>query len=277
MMVRGWKAASIVPFLGLEMNTGLIPLVRRTLVVAAMALALPCFSQDGKDGLTKDFDKLSAKERTKIAAKENQEASVDTSYQSVMHTAESAFQGGDYEKALAKYEEARKMRPYNVYPKVKIQDLQALLKRKAEEKATQAEAPPDMAAPPSVVPPPMPVLVTVPTAPMEPPLQTKPTSPTVKPQPAPGPVPEKHPAPTKLPAAGTAHAPVARAPQEASGPKNLGERVFFEAGAVVTERTVMDDDRPTVYRRVVHPSGQVFTFKDGISIPERMWNERFGE
>ena len=59
-------------------------------------------------------------------------------------------------------------------------------------------------------------------------------------------------------------------------PQTLGERVFLEAGAVVTERTVMDDGRPTVYRRVVHPSGQVFTFKDGLSIPERMWRKWFG-
>lgn len=280
------KAVSICSFLGRGMNASLLPFVRSTFVVAAVALALPCFSQGQKDGLTKDFSKLSAKERTKIAAQENQEAAVDTNYQSVMRAAESAFQAGDYDKALAHYQDARKMRPYNVYPKVKIQDLQALLKKRNEEKAAMPLAvvdtsivEPQQAAPTkpadvSVAP----IIEAAPIATEKPPVPAVTTvSPAAAAQPTPEPVPEKKPEPPQPASVVPARAPSIRAPEETSVPKTLGERVFLEGGAVVTERTVMDDDRPTVYRRVVHPSGQVFTFKDGLSIPERMWDERFGE
>jgi hypothetical protein len=277
------QGASLVPFLGFEMNTGLIPLVRRALVVAAMALALPGLSQDGKGGLTKDFDKLSAKERTKIAARENQEAAVDTNYQSVMRAAESAFQDGDYEKALARFQEARKMRPYNVYPKVKIQDLQVLLKKQADEKAAQPAAVVDTAvvrpepAAPVVAPAPRPV--EAPPVAVPPPPQTATVVALAATEPPPASAPEavKVSEPPPPPPAAPAPARVVQVPEEAPVPKTLGERIFIEAGAVVTERTVMDEDRATVYRRVVHPSGQVFTFKDGLAIPERMWDERFGE
>ena len=61
----------------------------------------------------------------------------------------------------------------------------------------------------------------------------------------------------------------------ASPPLILGERVFMEANSVVTERVVEDDGRAVVYRKVVHTSGQVFHFKDGLAVPERVWNERF--
>jgi hypothetical protein len=260
------------------MNTILIPLVRRTMVVAAMAAVLPCFSQGGKDGLTKDFSKLSAKERTKVAERENREAATDTNYQAVMHAAESAFRSGDYEKALVGYKEARKMRPYNVYPKVKIQDLQALLKKQATTPLAVADTTPvDMgrtdpvvtATPSSEDPSSVSVPPSARTATAAPSFSTRPAR-------APEPVPERKPEPPQPPLSVPARTQQPQAPEGASMPKTLGERVFLEAGAVVTERTVMDDGRPTVYRRVVHPSGQVFTFKDGLSIPERMWRKRFG-
>ncbi len=268
------------------MNTGLIPLVRRALIVAAVALSLPCFSQGGNNDLTKDFSKLSAKERTKIAAQENQAAAVDTNYQAVMRRAESAFQGGDYQKALASYEDARKLRPYNVYPKVKIQDLQELLKKNVAEKATQHTAQPGTTvvgpevavAPTIVVDMPTPISTTSAQAPVIPPVQAVSIAPPVAiPRPIPEPVPEKNLEPVRPAPSIPTPTEVARVPAEAPLPKIMGERIFLQAGAVVTERTVIDDDRPTVYRRVVHPSGQVFTFKDGLSIPERMWKERFGD
>ena len=51
----------------------------------------------------------------------------------VMQRAERAFQEGRYEEAIKGYEEARSMRPYNVYPKVKIEDLRALLARQTHQ------------------------------------------------------------------------------------------------------------------------------------------------
>lgn len=54
-----------------------------------------------------------------------------------------------------------------------------------------------------------------------------------------------------------------------------GERVYMEGGAVVTERTVSEGGRTTVYKRVVQRSGQVFHFKDGRAITALEWQERF--
>ena len=60
-------------------------------------------------------------------------------------------------------------------------------------------------------------------------------------------------------------------------PTTIGERVYMEAGATVIERTVEDEGRNVVYKKVVHPWGQTFHFKDGLAISEREWKGRFNE
>ena len=71
--------------------------------------------------LTQDFAKLSAKERARMAAHEEQDAAADTAFQARMKQAELRFQQGAFQNALDLYRQARSMRPYNVHPKVKIQ------------------------------------------------------------------------------------------------------------------------------------------------------------
>ena len=65
-----------------------------------------------------------------------------------MKQADAAFRAGRYEDALAAFHEARSIRPYNVYPKVKIQDLQALIKKQDEERVGQTPVVPPPADPP---------------------------------------------------------------------------------------------------------------------------------
>lgn len=263
------------------MNTRSAFLVRLICTLVIYSWALHGTAQ-GKNGeLTKDFDKLSAKERSKIAAKETQEAAEDSEYQALMREADHAFQATHFEEALATYERARAMRPYNVYPKVKIQDLQALIKKRDLEKA--AVEPSTMAEPETievqeVIQPasPDPAPVSQPTSEPVPappaavvPASTTTTSPVSSPKPTVDTPTETPPEVTK-PAVRTAPAPQSK-------PATVGERVYVEAGAVVTERTVEDDGKTVIYRKVVHAWGQTFFFKDGLTISQFQWDQRFTE
>lgn len=220
--------------------------------ISAMATA-----QGKKAALAKDFDKLPAKERTRIAARETRESAEDTAYQAVMHRGDQAFQAGQYEVALAAFREARKLRPYNVYPKVKIEDLQALISKRAAEQPGTTPPAPDAGGPGTgAAVPGLPAAQgTVPSAPATPP-----------------PVQVARPSPTAPP---PVQPPAIRA--ESAPSPTMGERVYKEAGAVVTERTVEDGGKPVTYKKVVHPWGQTFYFKDGLSIPAGQWSARFSQ
>lgn len=277
------------------MNTGSTFLVRLLCALLVCAWAMDGTAQ-GKDGkLAKDFDKLSAKERSQIAAKETQEAAEDSGYQALMRQADHDFQATRYEDALASYEKARVMRPYNVYPKVKIQDLQALIKKRDQEKAAAQPLPtpepmpepqvtevPAVVQPPSPSPNPAPVLTPAPPSPAVPELAPKPVPPAPK---APATVPPPSPViasqvkvdePIGTPPT-TAKPAVRSTPANESRPVTTGERVYVEAGAVVTERTVDDDGRAVIYRKVVHAWGQTFYFKEGLAISQFQWDQRFSE
>jgi hypothetical protein len=192
--------------------------------------------------LTPEFAKLSAKQRARIAAQEVEDAQRDTAFQHRMEQAEAFFQAQRYEEALDRYREARNMRPYNVHPKVKIQDLEALIARRAQEVPTTSvpQPPPPTAARPATHAPPRPA------------------------------------APIKEP---VAPAPRIIAPRPAaSDPPPLREpsvRTFKEGRAIVQERIVEEEGRSVVWRKVAHPWGEVVYFKDGKAVSARQWSERF--
>jgi len=87
-----------------------------------------------------DFAELSSKERISIAEKEVEEAKSDAVFQEIMQEAHAYFEQKKYLKAIHKYEKAQERRPYNVYPKVIIADIELSMKdtlkvlRKAEER-----------------------------------------------------------------------------------------------------------------------------------------------
>lgn len=273
------------------MNTRSAILVRLLCMLMLSTWTLHGTAQ-GKNGeLTKDFDKLSPKERSRIAAQETKEAAEDSGYQALMREADQAFQAARYEEALAIYKKARVMRPYNVYPKVKIQDLQVLIKKRDLEKAAEAPSPvpePDATevqelSPPSAPAPeahPPAAAVAAPVA-TPTPVPATVATPSPLPTPASTPAPISNPEPVEdtrpVPTPVVTKDPVHTSPAPRVSPIPLGERVYVEAGAVVTERTVEDDGKVVIYRKVVHAWGQTFYFKEGLAISQFQWDQRFSE
>jgi hypothetical protein len=92
-----------------------------------------------KQSLTTEFAGLSAKERTRLAKQEQEEAALDVEYQHLMEVADEFFRTRSYEQALVIYQTARKRRPLNVNPKVKIEDLMALLAQQKPDSHDRSE------------------------------------------------------------------------------------------------------------------------------------------
>lgn len=227
------------------------PILVRTWFVISLACVCMAVRAQERDRLVEDMSHKSAKERSKLAAQETAEAKSDSLYQHAMQKAEAAFRAEQYEEALTFFRQARELRPYNVYPKVKIQDLQALLKRR------------EAAARPEGTPPPPPDAVAI----LDPGVRT-PSASADPPRPLTKPV-----ADVAVPPSAVDHGPALEARPHA--PATPGERIYMEGGAVVTERTVMENEKPVVYKRVVQRSGQAFHFKDGLAVPAKTWEDRF--
>lgn len=259
---------------------------RTFIALALMLLAGSVRPQD--EALTRDFEKLSAKERARIAREEQEAAQRDVAYQAVMTEAESLFQQSRYEESMEKFKEARGMRPYNVYPKVKIQDLQALIARRDKEQVGAGTAVPpsdEQQVEATAVPP-----------------TTRPDTTVERPDPIPGPDPDRGsamgtgeqrtassaPEPVIAPVGPSAIAeePI-RAPREKGpgasvggssmvpAPPQLdeGERVYKEGRSVVVEQRIKEDGRLVVYRKVSHPWGQIDHFRDGIAVTGRVYEK----
>lgn len=239
-----------------------IPLSRTIAMTLFLMGLAQARAQGDKGSLTDQFPKMSAKERARIAAQEASESAKDKDYQTVMQEAESAFQQGRFADAMAGYEKARSLRPYNVYPKVKIEDLKALIKKQNDE-AQAAEPPPGNKPDPPVVQQP----VEIPTIPL--PVE-QPSSVEATQRTAPPPTGEPPSEATVQPARTTSTVPPAL--EKADG---LIERRYKEGNAYVIERTVTVDGRLVVYKRVFHSWGQVYYFEDGAAVDERVWNARF--
>lgn len=204
-----------------------------------MALfAPPLLAQ--QQGLEGDFSRLSAKERSRLAREEEEGARSDSLFQRVMAEAEALFRAMRYEDAMAGYERARILRPLNVYPPVKIDDLRALIARR------------DSARPDSVA--------LAPPAAQPVPAQEAPTAPSTA---VPEPAPVMRPPP-----------PAGRAGEDA--PQEFVEERFKEGNAAVVQRTVAAGGEVHVFRKVTHPWGATFHFRDGLPIDARTWNDRFG-
>jgi hypothetical protein len=164
---------------------------------------------------------------------------------------------------LGLYEKARALRPYNVYPKVKIEDLNALLaKQAAAAPEEDTDAPPvepvatkstgtELAVPTAPFPAPAPTAIQVP-----PPTETS-VTPKIEEKPTITP-PREEPTPLKK-------------------AKGDIERRYKEGNAFVIERTVTVDGHLVVYKRVYHSYGQVFYFENGRAVDERVWKARFPE
>ncbi|MBL7939148.1 MAG: hypothetical protein JNL43_07305 [Flavobacteriales bacterium] len=253
------------------------------LVILTFGCSMPTAAQE--EGLARDFEKLSAKERARIAKEEQEAAAADGAFQAVMSHAEDLFRQLRYEESMAKFKEARTMRPYNVYPKVKIQDLQALIaKRDAEaavtpvpEPVVQNEAP--VAIPAPVAPPPV-----------EPMASEEPERIASDRLVISGPVREpsvqvvRSPPPPVVVQTVKA-APIERAPPPVQAKPSAvrtvpdppvvveGQRVYKEGRSVVVENTVAQEGHLVTFRKVSHPWGEVNHFRDGVPISGRAYQQ----
>ena len=71
------------------------------------------------------WSKLTPKQKIKIAKKEQREARKDPEYLKLMEEGKMFFRQKEYDKALEKYNEAHNRRPNNVYPLVMMEDIEA--------------------------------------------------------------------------------------------------------------------------------------------------------
>ncbi|HRH38748.1 MAG TPA: hypothetical protein PK760_10405 [Flavobacteriales bacterium] len=231
--------------------------MRSVTLIAFVLLTCAVNAQKG-GSLTDDFGKLSPKERARIAKKEQEDAAKDTSYIRIMAQAEELFRKQQYDEALVSFEHARKQRPLNVYPKVKIEDLQALISKRDAARAEEAK-------PKEVAEPPVTLSVTL--------VQTPAPIDTTKAQPVKPEAVKEHVATVKETTPVKERTPVAVESVKPTGPDGVEERTYMEGRATVLERKITKNGHTEVYRKVSHPYGQVNYFLDGAAIPERKWME----
>ncbi|MEZ4758007.1 MAG: hypothetical protein R2817_14360 [Flavobacteriales bacterium] len=250
------------------------------LLTLFMLVQAPLVLAQRDSSLTSAFARMSARERARVAREEEVAAAADPAFQALMQQGEEHFRAALYDEALASFQRARSMRPLNVHPKVKIQDLEALIARQQQA-----------AAEPSPVEVPVPALERPTVAPSDggPPPVIAPSPPHEEQHAGPPagtqePV-EAHPLPvTPMPTDGRSGGPEERVvtPPPAvranvqAAPQEEGVRIFREGRAVVEERVVQEGDRLVAWRKVVHPWGEVVHFRDNEAVPARRWQERFG-
>ena len=201
----------------------------------AGAMALSGFGQE--EGLARDFEKLSAKERARIAKEEQEAAPKDVVYQAMMAEAEELFRTQEFEGSMAKFKEARTQRPYNVYPKVKIQDLEALIAKRDAEAAIALPEKVDEPLPRVERAAPAPVLVMSERAPSPLPLAPVPIDPGSR----------------TVPGSNVKEPSVIRVPDV---PLEEGEWIYKEGRSIVVERHIELDGRIVVFRKVSHPGAR---------------------
>jgi hypothetical protein len=226
-----------------------------------------------------DLKNMSTKDKIRIAETEKIEAATDSEFQQLMSEGHNLFSDKHYLKAIRSYEKAAEVRPYNVYPKVKIADIELSMKdtleilRAAEKEELKRE-------------------------------KTKPKKPEVAE--AKQKLPEtkeetierldnwEEKERRKLEAQRRNEKTteeVAQPEPEQTGdirkmsieeyrkelaetyPGGITETVSEEGNKVITTRVVVRDGHGDEYKKVVHNWGGVFFFKNGDAVTERVWNQ----
>ncbi len=238
----------------------------RNVLIASILLTQVAVGQE-------DFSELPAKERIAIAKSEEVEAKQDVVFQKKMQEGHELFKGKHYLKAIHKYEEAQEQRPYNVYPKVIIADIELSMKDtleilRAEEKIQKETPKPKVQAPDKP--------------------ETKPDSTTTedrmrkldeweaaerKKRESQRKAEEK-----KEPAPKSVTGDVEQMSLEdyqkelaKAFPEGVSETIEEEGNRTTTTRVVVKDGTGNEYKKVVHNWGGVFYFKNGEAVTERTW------
>lgn len=228
--------------------------------------------------LAQDFASLSPKERIALAEREEEDAARDEAYMQLMQQGHQLFKERHYLKAIQKYQLAGNRRPFNVYPKVIIADIELSMKdtlatlRAAENKAKESK-PVDSNPPQEFENQPKPVDI-----PKETPEQRlakvneweaqerkKREDARQNEQTVPAPMTETS---LDVPKMSTADY------QKELGskyPSGITEEIYTLGNKTITRRIVVADGVGNDYKKVVHNWGGVFFFKNGEAVTERVW------
>jgi hypothetical protein len=226
-----------------------------------------------------EFADLSSKERISIAEQEESEAKKDAEFQKTMREGHELFMQKHYLKAIRKYEKAQERRPYNVYPKVIISDIELSM---ADTLATlraaeQLELPKET---PEVIEPQTP----------------EPEQQEVKPESDPNKridewekqererrqrereAREREAKAREMEKANTEGLETLSIEdyQKELGskfPNGITETTSKEGNKTITTRIVVKDGKGNEYKKVTHNWGGVFYFKNGEAVTERVWKQ----
>jgi len=226
-----------------------------------------------------DLKDMSARERIRVAENEKIAAATDAEFQQYMSTGHELFSDRHYLKAIRSYEKAAEVRPYNVYPKVKITDIELSMKdtleilRAAEKEEIKKEEPkpkePEIAEDEEKLP--------------ETQEQTmerlnkweekerqklasqRDNKKTKKEQP--------QPSQTQSGDVQSMSIEDYRKELGETFPSGITETVTEEGNKIITKRVVVHDGKGDEYKKVVHNWGGIFFFKNGNAVTERVWDQ----
>lgn len=228
-----------------------------------------------------EFSQLSSKKRISIAEKEEKEAKKDDQFQSLMQTGHEFFKGKHYLKAIHSYEEAQDKRPYNVYPKVIIADIELSMKDtlatlRAVEKAEDQSKKIQKAEKPEKIEEPKEEPDTVESekerqkrqeewerkerAKLEREREVQKEKEEAK--------------PAEVEMAGDVAILSTEDLQKELGekfPNGTTEEMYTEGNKTIIKRIVVSNNLGNEYKKVVHSWGGVFYFKNGEAVTERVW------
>lgn len=225
------------------------------------------------------FADLSAKERISIAEEEKTKAKNDLEFQKLMDEGHELFEHKHYLKAIHKYEEAQQQRPYNVYPKVIIADIELSMKdtlevlRKAEKQELNKPKPKKELKNKQ--------------EPQEEQLETEAErlkkqelweqKERKKLQAEREQIKDKEKEDTSV---GTMDGDVQKLSLEdfkkdlaEKYPTGLTETTTKEGNKTIITRIIVSDGKGNEYKKVIHNWGGIFYFKNGDAVPERVWKQ----
>ncbi len=229
-----------------------------------------------------DFADLSTKERINLAEKEESEAATDADFQQMMQSGHELFKDRHYLKAIHAYEKAQDRRPYNVYPKVIIADIELSMKdtlqtlraveraQSQSQKMHQDQKPIKQETDPAT----------------EPPSETKQerleklnnweNEERARREHERAEEKEQDAKPAERVMDGdVVKLSTADYQKELASkyPSGITEKVSKEGNKTIVTRVVVSDNIGNEYKKVIHDWGGVFFFKNGEAVTERVWTQ----
>ena len=225
---------------------------------------------------TDALEGLSGKAKAKKLKQEEREAKKDGEYQAIMNEAHDLFANNQFNEALELYNKAHERRPLNQFPKVKIDDVKLAMENWEEPEEVEEKAPTQE----NVLPEDnteerieeaykneIEKAETVVKEEVPAPVERKPEK-------------EKKEENTIKPAKNEEileKKSTAEIREELADEKEDGvyEKTYMDGKKNITERLVVKDGKGDLYKRVIHPWGGVFYFKNYVSVTQNTWNNSY--